>query len=264
MCAATRYPEAIPLRCITATSVVKALTRFFSTFGLTKAVQTDRGTNFQSKLFRQVLKTLDIMHVVSSAYHPESQGALERWHQTLKSMLRKYCQEGEKSWDEGIPFLLFAAREAVQESLGFSPVELIFGHTVRGPLKALKETFLSSDLSPQTNVLDYVSKFRERLYHARSFAKEVLSKSQTNMKRQYDRSAVSRHFQVGDKVLVLLPIPGSALSARFSGPFEVREKLSDTDYIISTPERRRKTRVCHINMLKPYYSRSSLGNLPVS
>uniref|UniRef100_A0A4W5LNZ8 Gypsy retrotransposon integrase-like protein 1 n=1 Tax=Hucho hucho TaxID=62062 RepID=A0A4W5LNZ8_9TELE len=146
MCMATRYPEAIPLRRITAPVVSKALIKFFSTFGLPKVVQTDQGTNFLSKLFKQVLKSLSVKHRVSSAYHPESQGALERWHQTLKSMLRKYCLESEKDWDEGVPLVLFAARETVQESLGFSPAELVFGHTVRGPMKVLKEQFLSQEL----------------------------------------------------------------------------------------------------------------------
>uniref|UniRef100_A0A4W5NGU8 Gypsy retrotransposon integrase-like protein 1 n=1 Tax=Hucho hucho TaxID=62062 RepID=A0A4W5NGU8_9TELE len=108
MCMATRYPEAIPLRRITAPVVSKALIKFFSTFGLPKVVQTDQGTNFLSKLFKQVLKSLSVKHRVSSAYHPESQGALERWHQTLKSMLRKYCLESEKDWDEGVPLVLFA------------------------------------------------------------------------------------------------------------------------------------------------------------
>ncbi len=53
-----------------------------------KGHKTDQGTNFQSKLFKQVLRTLNINHTVSSAYHPESQGTLERWHPTLKSTLR--------------------------------------------------------------------------------------------------------------------------------------------------------------------------------
>ncbi|KAI2644500.1 hypothetical protein H4Q32_028512 [Labeo rohita] len=46
------------------------------------------------------------------AYHPETQGALERWHQTLKSALRKYCIETGSEWDDGVPFVLFAVREA--------------------------------------------------------------------------------------------------------------------------------------------------------
>ncbi|KAL0186267.1 hypothetical protein M9458_017937, partial [Cirrhinus mrigala] len=59
-----------------------------------------------------------------------------------------------KDWDEGLPLLLFAVRESVQESLGFSPAELVFGHTVRGPLKMLQESWVS-DEKMECNVLDY-------------------------------------------------------------------------------------------------------------
>ena len=90
VCAATRYPEAVPLRSLKAKPVVKALVHFFSTFGLPKVIQTDQGSNFLSRLFKQVLQQLS-KHQTSSAYHPESQGALERFHQTLKSMFRTYC-----------------------------------------------------------------------------------------------------------------------------------------------------------------------------
>lgn len=64
-------------------------------------------------------------------------------------MLRKHCRESQKDWDDGVPFVLFAAREAVQESLGFSPAELAFGHEVRGsfkgPLRASGHTRKISD-----------------------------------------------------------------------------------------------------------------------
>uniref|UniRef100_A0A7N8YKI4 Gypsy retrotransposon integrase-like protein 1 n=2 Tax=Mastacembelus armatus TaxID=205130 RepID=A0A7N8YKI4_9TELE len=256
MCTATRYPEALPLKRITAPIVVKALMTYFATFGLPQVIQTDQGTNFMSKTFQQVMKTLEAQHVTSSAYHPESQGALERWHQTVKSMLRKYCLETEKEWDEGLPFVLFAARNAKQESLGFSPYELVFAHTPRSPLKAVKETILNANV-PACNVLSYVSKFRERLHTANQLAKETLEHTQTVMKRHHDQTAIHRQFTVGDQVLVLLPQTGSSLNARFTGPYTIDNKLSDTDYLIHTPDRRRKKRVCHVNMLKRYFSRGS-------
>lgn len=53
-------------------------------------------------------------------------------------MLQKYCLDTGKDWDEGVPLVLFAVREDMKESLGFSPADLVFGHTVRGPLKMLK------------------------------------------------------------------------------------------------------------------------------
>ena len=142
MCTSTRFPEAIPLRNIKTKSIVKALIKFFTFVGLPKSVQSDQGSNFMSGIFQQVMHELGIKQFRSSTYHPESQGALERFHQTLKNMIRSYCFDTEKDWDEGIHLLLFAVRESVQESLGFSPFELVFGHSVRGPLKLEREISL--------------------------------------------------------------------------------------------------------------------------
>ncbi|KAF7641118.1 hypothetical protein LDENG_00293400 [Lucifuga dentata] len=132
-------------------------------------------------------------------------------------MLLKYCQETGKDWDEGLPFMLFAIRDSKQESLGFSPAELVFGHNICGPLKVLQEQFMSSS-SSNTNVLDFVSERRARLHNATTLAREALSSSQDSMKRRFDRKAVMRQFHPGDQVLVLLPVPGSALTAQFLGP----------------------------------------------
>ncbi len=77
------------------------------------------------------------------------------------------------------------------------------------------------------------------------------------MKCHFDHKSVQRCFKEGDQVLVLLPIVGSALSARFYGPYEVLRKLSNTDYVICTPDRKRKSRVCHVNMLKAFHTRES-------
>ena len=130
-------------------------------------------------IFQQVMNELGIRQYNSSAYHRESQGALERWHQTLKNMMRIYCFETEKDWDQGIHLLLFAARELVQESLGLSPFELVFGHNVRGPLKLLKEKFLSCE-SHSINLLQYVSDFRTKLNRACELAR-------ANLKLVYER-----------------------------------------------------------------------------
>ena len=83
MCASTRFPEAIPLRNIKTKNIVKALVKFFTFVGLPKSVQSDQGSNFMSGIFQQVMHELGITQYKSSPYHPESQGALERFHQTL-------------------------------------------------------------------------------------------------------------------------------------------------------------------------------------
>lgn len=77
----------------------------------------------------------------SLAYRPQTQGALERFHVTLKSMLKSLCLEFERDWDEGVPLALLAIREVVQESMGYIPAELVFGYSVHGPSKLLHSSF---------------------------------------------------------------------------------------------------------------------------
>ena len=87
MCGNTRFPEAFPLRNIKAPKIVKVLIKFFMLFGLPQSVQPDQGSNFMSGLFQEVMFQLGVTQFKSSAHHPQSQGALERFHQTLKSMI---------------------------------------------------------------------------------------------------------------------------------------------------------------------------------
>ena len=262
MCASTRFPEAIPLRNIKAKTIVKALIKFFTQFGLPKSIQSDRGSNFMSGLFQQVMHELGISQFSSSAWHPESQGALERWHQSLKNMMRMYCAEYEKDWDEGVHLLLFAARESVQESLGFSPFELVFGHRVRGPLQLLKEKWLTTD--SELNLLDYVSSFKTKLARAGEIARDNLKDSQAKMKRWYDKDARNRVFEKGEKVLVLFPMQGNPLQARYNGPYEVDSKVSDLNYVVKTPDRRKNKQLCHVNMLKKYVDRDENHPKPIA
>lgn len=104
-------------------------------------------------------------------------------------------------------------------------------------------------------MLDYVSCFHEKLHQAHNLAKSHLLTAQTKMKSRFDCKSLNHRFQPGDFVLVLLPIQNSPLQARFAGPYSIKEKLNETDYVVSTPDRMRKTRVCHINMLKAYSTR---------
>lgn len=137
-----------------------------------------------------------------------------------------------------------AACESVQDSTGFSPVELVFGYTVRGPLHLLREKNMSKTTSPSSDVLSYVSNFRERLHKACEATCMALSTAQGKMKQKFDKKSVRRDFQVGEEVLALLPITGSALQGKFCGPYVVEKQLSDTDYVLCTPDHCRKTRAC--------------------
>ena len=123
-----------------------------------------------------------------------------------------------------------------------------------GPLLLLKEKWLEED-PEKISVLKYVATFKDRLFRARQIAKRNLQESQSRMKVWYDRKAKSRCFEPGDRVLVLFPVVGNPLQAKYSGPYKVVKKISDTNYLVKTPGRRKETQVCHINMLKAYHEK---------
>ena len=107
MCTSTRFPEAISLRNIKAKTFVIALIEFFTLVGLPKSIQSDQCSNLMSGVFQQVIYELGKHQFKSSAYHPEIQGAIEWFHQTLKNMFKIYCHQTGKDWDEGVYLIYY-------------------------------------------------------------------------------------------------------------------------------------------------------------
>nr|XP_045603076.1 uncharacterized protein LOC123761177 [Procambarus clarkii] len=252
----SRYPEAIPLKTITAKVLVKHLLWFVSRYGLPKTIQTDQGSNFMSHLFRQQIADLGIQQITSSAYHPESQGALEHFHQTLKGMLRKFCYDRQSKWVENLPYLLLAVRSVPNESLGISPFEMIYGHSVRGPLEVARDHWL--DKETNEDAVDWLSTNKGRLFSAWEMATRTLESTQKTTKSRYDKRTKQRDFLVGDLVLVCTPTVTGSLSARFVGPYQVLKKVTNHNYLLNTPDRRKKETLVHVNMIKKYEGRDTL------
>ena len=98
-------------------------------------------------------------------------------------------------------------------------------HVTITPL--LKEKWLDKD-PEKINVLKYVATFKD-CFRAGQMAKRNLQESQSRMKVWYDRKTKSRCFEPGDRVLVLFPVAGNPLQAKYSGPYKVVKKISDTN-----------------------------------
>ena len=107
------------------------LIKAFSRVGVPKEILTDQGSNFTSQLLAEVYRLLHIQPIKMSPYHPQTDGLVERFNQTLKAMLRKTAQDEGKDWDKWVPSLLFAYREVPQSSTGFSPFKLTNGWNSR-------------------------------------------------------------------------------------------------------------------------------------
>ena len=86
---ATRYPEAMPLRSIDAGTVAEHLIQLFARVGIPREILSDQGTNFMSQLLKELYNLLRIHQIRTSPYHPQTDGLVERFNKTLKSLLRK-------------------------------------------------------------------------------------------------------------------------------------------------------------------------------
>jgi hypothetical protein len=156
---------------------------------------------------------------------------------------------------------MFAVRDSNQSSLGFSPFELVFGHTPKGPLKLVKDQWLKPHNAK--DLLDYVAHIKARLVQATRLAKKHLSQSQAKTKAWFDKKAKARVFEEGDQVLLYLPTHKSSLQAKYYGPYTVRQRTSDTGYVIDTPDRRRQQRFVHVNRLKAFHVRENARSAAV-
>ncbi|GFS08421.1 Gypsy retrotransposon integrase-like protein 1, partial [Elysia marginata] len=95
----TRWAEATPLRQTTADKVAEALFDIFTRVGFPKEIQSDRGQQFMSKLLQEFNSLSSIKHIFSTPYHPQTNGVVERFHSTLKNMLRKLADQSPSDWN---------------------------------------------------------------------------------------------------------------------------------------------------------------------
>ena len=153
---ATRYPEAVALKNTSTTAVAEALVSIFVRVGVPDEILSDRGTQFTSALKKEVGRLLSIKQLTTTPYHPQCNGLVERFNATLKTMLKRMCSERPKDWDRYIDALLFAYREAPQESLGFAAFEMLYGRSVKGPLQILRQLWTREQSDPEVRTTYHV------------------------------------------------------------------------------------------------------------
>ena len=128
----SRWPEAFPLRCITAEECAgQFLQGWVARFGLPLHITSDRGRQFTSALWNKLGETLGSTIHHTSAYYPQSNGIIERWHRTLKAALRARLN-GPK-WTEQLPWVLLGLRTSPKEDLPTSPADIVFRQPLRVP-----------------------------------------------------------------------------------------------------------------------------------
>ena len=136
---ATRYPEAVALPLIETERVTEELIGIFSRVGIPSEMLIEHESRVTTEVMNEVSRLLSLQQLTTIPSRPYSKGPVEKFHAMLKQVLLTMCAERPNYWDKYLPALLFAVREIPQESLGFSPFELLYGRNVRGPMQILWE-----------------------------------------------------------------------------------------------------------------------------
>ena len=130
----TRWPAAVPLKDITTETVINGLAHgWISAHGIPQTITTDRGSQFTSEVWAQLLSTWGINHSTTTAYHPEANGMVERLHRRLKESLMALCGNERSEWYWKLPMTLLAIRTTLKPDIGASPSDLVYGEGLAVP-----------------------------------------------------------------------------------------------------------------------------------
>ena len=133
----TKWVEAVAIPNQEAKTVARVLLdEFICRFGAPAFIHTEQGRNFDSSLFRELCSLLNIQKTRTTAYHPESDGFVERFNRTLENMLSMYVEDNQTDWDLHLQSVMLAYRSTVQDTTGYTPHFLMTGREINLPIDA--------------------------------------------------------------------------------------------------------------------------------
>ncbi|KAG8239058.1 hypothetical protein J437_LFUL018865 [Ladona fulva] len=198
-----------------------------------------------SDVFKRTCRALGVKKINTTAYHLQTNGALERSHRTLVEYLRHFISEDQSNWDDWIPYAIFVYNTTPHTATGFTPHELMFGRKANIPGAMQKE----SD-EPSYSYDDFVKELQGRMRHSQKKTKNMLISAKERNKRNYDKTVHHQLFQVKDKVLLFDETVrrgrSKKLSSQWVGPYVV---VAVNGVNVTTMKKGKEMRV-HANRLK--------------
>ena len=248
----TRWIEAYPIPNQQAETIAKRLVHdYISRYGSPLEIHSDQGRSFESELFKETCRLLDVAKTRTSPYHPSSNGIIESFNSTLVTMIRSYVDENQRNWDEHIPLLTAAYRSTVHPATGFTPNMLMLGREVNLPIDVLYPKPANEESHVTT--AEYVNELRNQMENCHALAREHLGRSAERQKRSYDTRLVERKYNPADLVFFLDTSRHKGKSPKlqtpWKGPCVVVLRLSDCVYKIRC---KKGDKVLHHDRLRPY------------
>ena len=231
----TRWPAAVPIRNTTAAECTSALWHgWVQTYGVPKTILSDRGSEFVSDVWMQMGHIAGIRISQTTAYHPQANGVLERWHSTLKTAIRARIIAAGGDWYSALPLVMLGLR-AGPNSLGSSPAALTFTQDLTLPGQLLP------DGQPASEVSGFAKDFRDQMSRLSFPATEWHVKDNRNQDDNNEDDpdmvrtrSIPTPLADSEWVYVRNDNARSKMEEKFKGPFRVKQKR-DTFFIVRFP-----------------------------
>lgn len=235
-----------------AKTIANRLTTIFTSFGIPKTYLTDQGADFMSNLMKELSALFKTKHLATSPYHPQTNGALERSHLTLKDYLKHYIKDNQTDWDEYLPFATFSYNTSVHKSTNYTPYELLFGKKAYLPSSIVQEPKLNYTYD------DYIKSLQSKLNTSFKIARENITHSKLKSKENYDRDINPIEFAVNELVCLRNNQGKLGLSRKLlpnaKGPYKITQVFPNQTVQIQIGK---KKVTYHTNHLKRYFTDES-------
>jgi hypothetical protein len=229
----------------------------FPLHGIPKKIISDRGPQFAARSMRALYKCLGIDAGLTTAYHPQANGQVERKNQEVEIYLKLFTGKRQDDWADLLPTAEFVINSRLNSAMGHTPFELLYGYTPDFTIPVGRPSGIP--------VLD---KRLQKLQIVRKDAEAALRLSKKRMQTDVEQCMKPYKFNIGDKVWlqakqIKVHQQSAKLGPKQLGPFEVTEVRSDVDYKLALPPALRIHDVFHVDRLSPYKGNEVNGQVPL-
>jgi hypothetical protein len=250
----SKWCEAFPLHEYNGAMIAQIIVNhIICRFGCPKNILSDRGSYFIGKIMAKVLELLKIKQILTTPYHPRTNGMTERTNKTIVDMIALAVQSHRDDWDETLPFLTFCYNNSIHKSTGKTPFEIIYGHRAQFPI----DNILHPNPTTMAADADYIKSLQSKLKKTHDIVRFALERAQGRQAADFAKRYPKRRqdFKIGDLVMLFREQPDSKFEHRWYGPYAVITKQGPAIYKVQNLETPDDIRVVNDETMKPYISR---------
>ena len=269
----SHYPMAIPVKRNDAATLVRCLhEKLEAEWGPPKAILSDLGAELRGELAKECYRVFGSVKLSTTAYHPQTNGLVERFNGTFKRTIAKLIAEDESDWEHVMHEALSIYRKTPHDVLGVSPHEILYNVPPRMPFDHLwvkspdpeadddeVEMVLGVELSAH---MEHRKARRERI---RAILKRAQMDADAENKRLYDERRKHVKYQIGDRVWLYDKdiLVGKPFAPMKKGPFTVvKQGRTPNNYVLWIKEKEYEANVARMELFVP--ARKELPPLVVS